>query len=97
LIKLKAVLPDEIRYVIADEDLASFLNSLAFLHEEELDRLYFKWYLVEGPTAKEEEIIKCLLGDKEATTIFKEAEIMSRHENKRIIIIKSVKAALLRT
>ena len=27
----------------------------------------------------------CLLGEKEATTIFKEAEIMSRHENKRVM------------
>jgi hypothetical protein len=75
LINPKAVLPDEIRYVIADEDLAGFLNSLAFLHEEELDRLYLKWMAIQGPTAEEEEIIKSLYGKEEGARMFRFAEI----------------------
>lgn len=85
LIKPKAVLPDEIRYVIADEDLAGFLNSLAFLHEEELDRLSLKWMAVQGPTAEEEEIIKSLYGKEEGARAFGFAEIMSRHEDRKKI------------
>jgi hypothetical protein len=85
LIKLKVVLPDEIRYVIAEEDLAGFLNSLAFLHEEELDRLSLKWMAVQGPTAEEEEIIKSLYGKEEGARVFRFAEIMSRHEDRKKI------------
>jgi hypothetical protein len=84
LIKPGIVFRGQRRFVIADDRLLNLTMALKWIHNDEWRFLLHKWMSFDEPTREEKERMNWLLGEEEATRIFKKVEI-SRHEYKQIM------------